>query len=139
MLIYVLLIALIVTAIAFILGIVFGYAKQRKYRRYLNIGLVVCAVLAAFCITLGCIHANDVKTVKAEYDTIMLYNDLVDACDDEEVRFGHYERICAYNEKYTEIEEASMSFWFGNLFPKDWKDTIKYVDFNFRGSSYVGG
>ena len=133
MIIWILLIALIVTAIAVTLGIVFGYAKNKRYRRYLAIGLSVCVAIGIFCMAVGGFYANKVNAVKRDYDDIMIYHELVTMSDNEEVRFGHYEKICAFNDKYDELERFSKNFWFGTLIDSDWNEFMHSIDFEFRG------
>ena len=45
MIIWILLIALVITAAATLVGVVFGRAKSKSYRKGIYIGVGVCAVL----------------------------------------------------------------------------------------------
>lgn len=133
MIIWILLIALIITAVAITLGIVFGYTKSRKFRKAAYIAFAVCTVLAIFCGVLGNIYANEVAALEANYSDIMLYHDVVSECDNEEVRFGHYEKIHAYNEQYAQMVEVADDYWFGSLVRDDWSDGFGPIEFYFRG------
>lgn len=133
MIIWILLTALIVTAIAITLGVVFGYTKSRKFRKSVYIAIAICVGLATFCGILGNIYAKDIATLEANYSDIMLYHDVVSECDNEEVRFGHYEKIHAYNEQYARMVEIADNYWFGTLVQNDWSDGFGLIEFYFRG------
>lgn len=138
MIIWILLIALVITAIATILGTVFGYAKNRSFRKGVYIGVAICVGLITFCLILGGQYDNKVDALKAQYEDIMLYHDVVTECDNEEVRFGHYEKIFAFNTKYNEMVEIAEDEIFGALVPSDWSDGFGPITFVFRGG-YIDG
>ncbi len=138
MIIWILLIALVVTAAAIMVGIIFGRAKSKNYRNGIFVGVGICAVLMAFCMILGSIYHADVNELQAQYNDIMLYNEVVELCDNEQVRFGHYEKIEAFNEAYDRLAVIEEDFMFGTLFPKNWSADIGKIDFYFRGVSYEG-
>ena len=133
MIIWILLIALIVTAIAITLGVVFGYTKSRKFRKAVYIAVAVCVGLVTFCGILGNTYANEVAALKNNYSDIMLYHDVVSECDNEEVRFGHYEKIHAYNEQYDRMVAIADNSWFGTLVRANWSDGFGPIEFYFRG------
>ena len=134
MIIWILLIALIITAISIIVGTVFGYAKNRSFRRGVYIGVAICVGLITFCLILGGQYDNKVDALKAQYEDIMLYNDVVAECDNEEVRFGHYEKIFAFNAEYNEMVEIAENEIFGALVSSDWSDGFGPITFVFRGA-----
>ena len=136
MIIWILLIALIVTAISIIVGTVFGYAKNRGFRKGIFIGVAICVGLIVFCLVLGGSYANQVSEIKANYEDIMLYNGVVSECDNEEVRFGHYEKIHEYNASYERMTEIADNEFFGALVPKNWSDGFGPIAFYFRGVGY---
>jgi low affinity Fe/Cu permease len=138
MIIWILLIALVVTAAAILVGIVFGRAKSKGYRNGIYIGVGICAVLITFCMVLGGIYHSEVSDLQAQYDDIMLYNEVVELCENEQVRFGHYEKIQAFNEAYDRLAAIEEDFIFGTLFPKNWSADMSKIDFYFRGVSYEG-
>ncbi len=136
MIIWILLIALVVTAVATLVGVVFGRAKSKSYRRGIYIGVGVCAVLMAFCMILSGIYHSEVNELQAQYNDIMLYNEVIELCENEQVRFGHYEKIEAFNEEYDRLVVIEEDFMFGTLFPKDWSAEMGKIDFYFRGVNY---
>lgn len=139
MIIFILLIALVVTVAAILVGSVSGRTKSKSYRKGIYIGVGICAALIAFCMILGDIYHSDVNKLQAQYNDIMLYNEIVELCDNEQVRFGHYERIEAFNEAYDHLAKLSEDFMFGVLFPKDWSADMSKIDFYFRGVNYGVG
>ena len=136
MIIWILLIALVVTAAAILVGSVYGHAKSKSYRKGIYIGVGICAVLITFCMILGGIYHSEVSELQAQYNDIMLYNEVVELCDNEQVRFSHYEKIEAFNEAYDRLAASEKDFMFGTLFPEDWSADMGKIDFYFRGVNY---
>jgi low affinity Fe/Cu permease len=133
MIVYIFLIALIIVVAAILVGSVFGYTKSKSYRRNIYIGAAACAALFALCVFVSGIYNANVSELQAQYNDIMLYNELVEWCDNEQVRFGHYEKIAAFNEEYDRLAETEEGLMFGTLFPKYWSADIDKIDFDFRG------
>ena len=138
MIIWILLVACIITAITIVLGIAFGYTKNRGFRKCIFTGVGICAILMTFCMVLGGIYANDVADLKAQYEDIMLYHEVVNECDDEAVRFGHYEKVYDFNERYHEMEVIADGDIFGALVSADWSDGFGPITFVFRGGRVDG-
>ena len=138
MIIWILLIALVVTAAAILVGSVFGHAKSKSYRRGIYVSVGICAVLIVFCMILGGIYNSEVNELQAQYNDIMLYNEVVELCENEQVRFGHYEKIEAFNKEYDRLAVIEEDFMFGALFPKNWSADMGKIDFYFRGVNYGG-
>ena len=138
MIIWILLIALVITAATILVGTVFGRAKSKSYRRGIYVGISICAVLVAFCMVLSGIYHSEVSELQAQYNNIMLYNETVELCDNEQVRFGHYEKIEAFNDAYDRLAVIEEDFMFGTLFPKDWSVDMGKINFYFRGVNYGG-
>lgn len=136
MIIWILLIALVITAAAILVGAVFGRAKSKNYRRGIYVGVGICAILIAFCMIVGGIYHSEVSELQAQYNDIMLYNEVVELCENEQVRFGHYEKIAAFNEEYDRLAVIEEDFMFGTLFPKNWSENMGKIDFYFRGVNY---
>lgn len=139
MIIWILLIALVVTTAAILVGIAFGRAKTQGYRNGIYIGITICVILIAFCAILGNIYHSEVNELQTQYDNIMLYNEVIELCDNEQVRFGHYEKIEAFNEAYDRLAVIEEDFMFGTLFPKNWSADMGKIDFYFRGVNYDVG
>ena len=138
MIIWILLIALVITVAAILVGSVFGRTKSKSYRRGIYVSISICAVLIAFCMVLSGIYHSEVSELQAQYNDIMLYNETVELCDNEQVRFGHYEKIKAFNEAYDRLAVIEEDFMFGALFPEDWSADMGKIDFYFRGVNYGG-
>ena len=139
MIIWILLIALVITTAAALVGVVFGRTKSKSYRRGVYFGVGICTVLIAFCMILGGIYHSEVSELQAQYNDIMLYNEVVELCENEQVRFGHYEKIAAFNEAYDRLAVIEEDFMFGTLFPKNWSADMGKIDFYFRGVTYGVG
>ena len=139
MIIWILLIALVVTGAAILVGTVFGRAKSKSYRNGIYVGVGICAVLIVFCMILGGIYHSEVNELQAQYNDIMLYNEVVELCENEQVRFGHYEKIEAFNKTYDRLAVIEEDFMFGALFPKNWSADMGKIDFYFRGVNYGVG
>ena len=107
-LIYVLLAVLLVTAAAMICMMVFGLQKNKTYRFWTRAGVVASAILVTFCLVLGSIYSHDVANLQTQYNDIMLYHDVVSNCENEQVRFGHYEKISEFNNAYKCIRKAYL-------------------------------
>ena len=133
MIIWILLIALVVTAVVALVGFVFNRAKSKNYRMGIYIGVGICAALIIFCAVLNCIYHTKVNELQAQYNDIMLYNEIIEPCDNEQVRFGHYKKIEVFNEAYDRLAAIEEDFMFGTLFPKDWSANMGKIDFYFRG------
>lgn len=123
----------LVITVALLVGSVVGPAKSKNYHKWTYIGVGVCVVLFALCIILNGEFSSEVNELQAQYDDIMLYNEIVELSDNEQVRFGHYEKIEDFNEEYDRLVGIDESTMFGNLFPKDWSTDMSKIDFNFRG------
>lgn len=136
MIIWILLIALVITTVAILVGFTFGHAKSKNYRKGIYVGASICAALIAFCMILNGIYHSEVNELQVQYNDIMLYNEVVELCDNEQVRFGHYEKIEAFNEAYDRLAAIEEDFMFGTLFPKDWSADMGKIDFYFRGVNY---
>ena len=133
MIIWILLTIIIITAIAITLGVVFGYIKSHKFRKVIYIAIAICIGFVTLCGILGNSYANKVVDLEANYSDIMLYHDVVSECDNEKVRFGHYEKIMAYNEQYANMVEIANDSWFGTLVRADWSNGFGPIEFYFRG------
>ena len=138
MIIWILLIALVITVAAILVGSVFGRTKSKSYRRGIYVGISICAVLIAFCMVLSGIYHSEISELQAQYNDIMLYNETVELCDNEQVRFGHYEKIKAFNEAYDRLAVIEEDFMFGALFPEAWSADMGKINFYFRGVNYGG-
>jgi low affinity Fe/Cu permease len=132
------LIALVITAAIILVGFVFGHIRSKSYRKGIYMAAGVCAALIAFCMILGGIYNSEVSELQAQYDNIMLYNEVVELCENEQVRFGHYEKIEAFNKAYDRLALIEENFMFGTLFPKNWSANMGKIDFYFRGVNYGG-
>lgn len=133
MIIWILLSALVITVAAILVGVVFGYTKSTNYRKGICVGIVACIALFVFCMAISGIYCSEVNELQAQYNDIMLYDEIVELCDNEQVRFGHYEKIEAFNAEYDRLVELEEGFMLGALFPKDWSADMNKIDFNFRG------
>ena len=70
------------------------------------------------------------------YDELIIYHEMVSECDNEEVRFAHYERVRDFNEAYYAIYRMADNSWFGSLVASDWNETMSPLEFYFHGVDY---
>ena len=134
---YVLIAFLILAFAATVCMKMFGYNGNKSYRKLLLAVYITCALLIGFCISLSCVYGSNVANLQNEYDNIMLYHDIVSDSTNEAVRFGHYEKVSDFNEKYANMEAQSQSKWFGSLIASDWTENMSLIDFQFRGVNYA--
>lgn len=117
---------------------VFGYCGNKGYRKMLSVNYIVCAVLLVLCVMGSCIFTNGVNNLQNEYDDIMLYHNIVSDSTNEEVRFGHYEKVTDFNSRYYSMLEAAENSWYGVLIAADWSENMEPIEFYFRGVDYAG-
>lgn len=129
----------IVTVIAIVLGIVFGYTKNTGYRKFIYVSAATCALLIAFCIILAGFYSNEVAELQSEYNDIMLYHGIINDSINEQARFGHYEKIYNFNTEYKNLMLVSENEFFGALFPQHWSENMEPIEFQFRGVNYYAG
>ncbi len=80
---------------------------------------------------------STVKDLAVDYETLVLYQPIVEACSNEYVRFDFYERVNDYNRMYADAAKQSENPWLNMFFPKDWTATILPIDFQLHGNEYV--
>jgi glucan phosphoethanolaminetransferase (alkaline phosphatase superfamily) len=133
----ILLIALLLLASAIVVRCVF---KPRWV--WLNKIILIAAILAfAFgnvSIVARAVCENDISTLKAEYEHITLYYNIVNESDNEYVRFDFYQRIKDYNVRYMNLQNNTKSAWIGAFYPKGWDSEIGLIDFMLRTGSEDG-
>lgn len=137
--IYVLLAILLVTIAATVCMLAFDMQKNKTFRFWTHIGIIISGILIAFSMILGSIYRNDIDKLKAQYNDIMLYHEVVSECNNEQVRFGHYEKISEFNKAYNEMVAAESNVWFGGLLPSNWSEDMAVINFYFRGVNYGAG
>lgn len=135
MIVSILMATFIITAIAVLCGIVFC-VKSRTYYMSICFGIALCISLLFVCGIFNLVGREDLNSLQIQYANIMLYNEVVEVCDNEQVRFGHYEKIEAYNEAYENFAETANDVLIGSLMPKNWSEGISKIDFYFRGVNY---
>lgn len=135
MIVYIFLIDLIITTVILISS-AFDRAKSKNCRKGIYVSVGICIVLFALCLNLNGIYRSEANELQAQYNDIILYSEIVELCDNEQVRFGHYEKIKAFNEKYDHLANIAENFMFGTLVPMDWSADMSKIDFYFRGIDY---
>ncbi len=133
---------LVVLAAAFIglmaIGFIFKTFDHKAFK-----GLVwvvgVLVVLLAITSTFLWGQANAQKNrIEIMYEDLMIYNNTVQFCENENVRFAHYERVKEYNDNYDRLVKFQKSKWIGFFVPKGWDEEVAPIEFQLFGAS-VGG
>ena len=134
-LITILLIALILTAAAIIVPMVFHY-KSKWLRHVVCVGLGVCVALGISC---GIVSNGANKTadwLKTESADIQLYYNTVVYSDNEYVRYNFYDRVMEYNRVYTAYQEASENSMTSWLYDSDVLTECGPIDFELSAGTY---
>ena len=109
---------------------------------WLNRIIVVFVALSILLITVigvaNGVCRSTVKDLAVDYETLVLYQPIVEACSNEYVRFDFYERVNDYNRMYADAAKQSENPWLNAFFPKDWTATIFPIDFQLHGGMYAG-
>ncbi len=105
--------------------------------------VAVCAVLT-FLLALigGCcygVSASAQRELRAEYNDLMTYYNVVNYSDDEYVRFDYYNKILEYNKQYETLSARYENPWISWFQPKDGLYGISFIDFMLNRGSYDGG
>ena len=56
---------------------------------------------------------------------------------DEKARFGHYEKVKAFNDQYEYMEKIAENPLFGKLVPKNWNKNMEPIDFYFLNETII--
>lgn len=134
-LITVLLIALILTAAAIIVPMIFHY--RSKWAHYAAcVGLAICITFAVVCGCVGNGARRDAAWLKAESADIQLYYNTIVYSDNEYVRYNFYDRVMEYNrlyEAYADAVENPMTSW---LFDEGVLTECALIDFALNTGTY---
>ena len=106
--------------------------------RIIATALVISLALATVSIVGSAAYNSAAEKVQEHYDTIMLYYDTIDNCRNEYVRFDFYTRVQDYNAEYLKTQEKAEDMWFGKLFPSNWNENCKTIDFELHTGAYNG-
>jgi hypothetical protein len=131
-----LLISIIVLIAAIVCLFVFKLGNSKGFVKFTVWMFVVSFLLGAFCGVYSAIMNNKIADMRVAYKDIMIYDNVIQSTLDESARFGHYEKVKAFNNEYKLMEHCSKSAWTGKLVPKDWDENINYVDF-YQGNGPI--
>jgi hypothetical protein len=133
---------LVVLAAAFIglmaIGLIFNIFDYKAFKiltRVIGVLVVIFAITSAFLCSQAHAQKHDIEIM---YEDLMIYNDTVQFCEDENVRFAHYERVKEYNDNYDRLVKFQKSKWIGFFVPKGWDEEVEPIKFQLFGAS-VGG
>lgn len=108
---------------------------------WLNRIIIVFVALSIVLVTIigvaNGVCRSTIKDLAADYETLTLYQSIVETCNNEYVRFDFYERVNDYNRMYADAAKQSENPWLDAFFPKDWTATILPIDFQLHGDEYV--
>lgn len=133
-----LLISIIVLIAAIVCLFIFKLGNSKGFVKFTVWMFVVSFLLGGFCGVYSAIMNNKIADMRVAYKDIMIYDNVIQSTLDESARFGHYEKVKAFNYDYKMMEHCSKSAWTGKLVPKDWNENINYVDFYFLNVEYAG-
>jgi hypothetical protein len=121
----------------FVCFFVFDLKRSKGFRTLLAWVTVATVILGIFCGILNGIWKNEIRDMKTDYENIMIYNDVIFMTIDEKARFGHYEKVKAFNEQYELVERIAENHWFGKLIPKNWNKNMEPIDFYFLNETII--
>ena len=132
----------VVLAAAFVglmaIGVIFEAFNYKTFKIIAWIVGVVVVLLAIISTFLyGQAHGQK-HDIEIMYEDLMIYNDTVQFCEDENVRFAHYERVKEYNDNYDRLVKFQKSKWIGFFVPKGWDEEVAPIEFQLFGAP-VGG
>lgn len=133
---------LVVLAATFIglmaIGFIFGTFDYKAFKVLTRIIGILIAILAFVSLFLYGNAISQRDSIEIMYEDLMIYNDTVQFCEDENVRFAHYERVREYNDSYDRLAKFQKSKWIGFFVPKGWDEEVAPIKFQLFGAS-VGG
>lgn len=91
--------------------------------------------IVSLCLV-GCyiINASQINTRLETYDTLILYRDVVEASNDELLRYDFYERVQKWNERYESHLKTCENNWIGMVDPARGFENCDFVKFELRRS-----
>lgn len=131
------LIAAIVLVAAIVCLFVFKLCQNKGFVAFIVWMLVIAILLGGFCGIYAAIMKNKITNMNAAYKDIMIYDNVIQSTLDESARFGHFEKVQAFNNEYKLMDLISKSAWTGKLVPKDWNKNMNYIDFYFLNVEYT--
>ena len=133
-LIIVIICALVLAAIAIVIGVAFGYQKNPTLKAVFVCGVGIAVGVGIFCMILGSIFGTRVADLKQDYADLTLYQPMVEATENEYIRYDFYNKVREYNENYRVVSEISENGWYGVLTGADWNKGIDTIDFRLHGT-----
>lgn len=132
---FILLIALILTAAAIIVPAIFHY-KAKWLGTVVCIGLGICLAFGATSILVADNANETADWLKQESADILLYYNTVNYSDNEYVRYDFYDRVMNYNRVYTAYQEASVAPLTSWLYDTDVLGECGPIDFMLNAGTY---
>lgn len=124
---------LVLTAILFTVGVVFGYLRKASFRKAIAVGVILSIILGGTAGIAVADTASEARNLAQTYEDLIVYQSTVENSTNEYVRYHYYEKICTYNEWFKDYQEKSNSKWFGALYPNDWALNIDLINFTLNG------
>lgn len=129
------LIALILTAAAIIVPMIFHY--RSKWSHYaVSVGLAICITFAVVCGCVGNGARRDAAWLKTESADIQLYYNTIVYSDNEYVRYNFYDRVMEYNRFYEAYQEAVENPWTSWLFDESILTECTPIEFSLNTGTY---
>lgn len=133
---------LVILAAAFVglmaIGFIFKTFDHKAFKTLAFVVGVLVVLLAIISIFLYSQADSQKRDIEIMYEDLIIYNDTVQFCEDENVRFAHYERVKEYNDNYDRLVKFQKSKWIGFFVPKGWDEEVAPIEFQLFGAS-VGG
>jgi energy-coupling factor transporter transmembrane protein EcfT len=133
---------LVVLAAAFVglmaIGFIFKTFDHKAFKTLAFVVGVLVVLLAIISVFFWDEADTQKRNIEVMYEDLIIYNDTVQFCEDENVRFAHYERVKEYNDNYDRLVKFQKNKWIGFFVPKGWDEEVEPIKFQLFGAS-VGG
>lgn len=123
-----LMISALVAVSGLIVRLVFRY-NEAWLNRVIIMALCLVVMFGASCLIGVAVCSREIAELRAEYDQIMIYYDVVDQCENEYVRFDFYQEVEDYNIAYAAVVKSAASPWKGEFYPENWQEKIAPIEF----------
>lgn len=129
-------ICLFIAIVSLVLIILHNTQRIKPLPNAVQLGAVTGMFLGAIvslCL-IGCyiINVFQADARLETYDTLILYRDVVEASNDELLRYDFYERVQEWNERYESHLKTRENNWIGMIDPVRGFENCDFVKFELR-------
>ena len=97
-------------------------------------GMFLGAIVSLCLIGCYIINVSQANARLETYDTLILYRDVVEASNDELLRYDFYERVQKWNERYESHLKTRENNWISMVDPARGFENCDFVKFELRRS-----